>query len=543
MLVGGSSGRGRRTATRCRRAALLALLACSFAFPAAVHASAITQTGKTTWVASNPFVLGTDFPACPDPGGSATYILVAFLPVWGQNVQDSVTSGGNPIGSSNEPCPNATSSVQFVHDAQDQTPPPGDQAEEAKVTFTPSGPGGQTPTLTFTNNFNGFPDACLSSDILNFGGVPAGGSSSRSFTLTNCGHGDLDVGALQLGSSPAGGFALGTDGCSGRTLLLSPPNNTCTTFVDFNPFGVMPFSGSVTVPDDASSGPSQTVSLSGNGTQPPPPPDSADVSVIKQTSGNDVAGETITHTITIHNNGPSEAVNIRLADLFTYDGTGNLTAPKFTVAAGAVKCANPQVSAQGKGSRSDTIEQTAFTGCDIASMSPGSTIVITMEFTLPRASDSGTDEVEVTSDTPDPNSANNAARVADVVFTANDWNQIRNNTSSTLGLSDGHATMSFHCPAPTGDTCKLTEKIQATAPTKKKVAAAAKRRRTIVLGRVSGSVAGHKKKALAIHLTKAGKRIVAEARRVRARLSGTLTTKSGTVHFAGNRVLRVKRRR
>ena len=536
MPGGSASGRARPAATRLRTAALAALLACALAWPAGVHASTVTQTGKTTFKASNPFVLGTDFPACPDPPGSVTYFLVNFLPGWGQNVQDSVTSGGNPIGPSNEPCPNATSSIQFVHNPSDQTPPPNDQAEEAKVTFTPSGPGGQTPTLTFINNFNGFPDACLSNGgILLFGGVPAGGSASRSFTLTNCGHGDLDVGALQLGSSPPGGFGLGMDGCSGRTLLLSPPNNSCTTFVNFNPFAVAGFTGAVTVPDDASSGPTQTVSLSGNGTQP----DSADLSVIKQTSGNDVVGQVISHTITIRNNGPSTAANVRVADRFTYQGTGSLEAPLFTVP-GDVSCSAPKVSTPQPTGIAGRAEQTAFTTCDIKSLPPGTAIVITMAFVLPREHDSGNDEVEVASDTPDPNGANNTARVGDSAFSANDWNRIRNNTSSTLAVSGGRATMSFQCPAPGGDFCKLSEKIQMTVPAKKLIAAA--KRRTVLLGTVAATVPGHKRRKLRVHLTKAGKRVVAKARHVSAHFSGALTTKSGTVHFSGNRVLTVKRR-
>ena len=75
-------------------------------------------------------------------------------------------------------------------------------------------------------------------------------------------HGNLTFGQLQINSMPSGGFSLSSDPCSGQTLA---PGASCAPRVVFGPPTMGAFAGSATIPDTASSGSSQSVSLIGSG--------------------------------------------------------------------------------------------------------------------------------------------------------------------------------------------------------------------------------------------------------------------------------------
>ena len=88
-------------------------------------------------------------------------------------------------------------------------------------------------------------------------------SGAKSFTLTNSGAANLNVGTLSI----SGQFALINDNCSSQTVATS---GTCTFGVTFSPLSTGVKSGSVSIPSNASTSP-DSVSLSGTGTPPPAP--------------------------------------------------------------------------------------------------------------------------------------------------------------------------------------------------------------------------------------------------------------------------------
>jgi hypothetical protein len=139
------------------------------------------------------------------------------------------------------------------------------------VTFTPQVVGGQSGTLSVTDNAAGSPHtvalsgiglgpvAVLSTTSLNFGNQQVGTASTpKTVTLSNSGNAPMTITSL----TASGDFAQ-TSNC------VSPlaAHTYCTITVTFTPTAAGTRTGAITVNDNALGSP-HTVSLSGTGTTP-----------------------------------------------------------------------------------------------------------------------------------------------------------------------------------------------------------------------------------------------------------------------------------
>jgi hypothetical protein len=139
------------------------------------------------------------------------------------------------------------------------------------VTFTPLVAGGQSGTLTITDNAAGSPHtvalngvgvgpvATLSATSLNFGNQPVGTTSAAKLVnLSNTGNAPLTITSI----TPSGDFAQ-TNNCPGSLAARS----YCTLSVTFTPTTAGTRTGAVTIVDNAAGSP-HTVSLTGSGVSP-----------------------------------------------------------------------------------------------------------------------------------------------------------------------------------------------------------------------------------------------------------------------------------
>ncbi len=150
-------------------------------------------------------------------------------------------------------------------------------------TFTPANPGTvneslgeQDSTPSPSANYSGHaidfagvgiaaaPDASLTPAQVLFGNVPAGTvSPTQVVTLTNTGAGTLTLSSVTL----TGSSAFAQANTCGTTLA---PAASCTLTLRFSPTSTGQVTGTLTITDNAASGTTQTVALSGDGTAAPP---------------------------------------------------------------------------------------------------------------------------------------------------------------------------------------------------------------------------------------------------------------------------------
>jgi uncharacterized repeat protein (TIGR01451 family) len=124
---------------------------------------------------------------------------------------------------------------------------------------------------------------------------------------------------------------------------------------------------------------------------------SADLSVTKSGPAAVTAGNNITYTVTVTNNGPSDATNVQLSDTLppgtTFVSEMQTAGPSFT-------CTNPSPGATGTVS------------CTLATLTNGTSASFTIVYKAGASVANGTvftNIASVSSSTPDPNSANNSA--------------------------------------------------------------------------------------------------------------------------------------
>jgi len=148
----------------------------------------------------------------------------------------------------------------------------------ANVTFTPSFVGGESATLTFTDNSNGVngstqtvslsgkgvgtPVASLSPTSLSFSPQRVGTTSaSQPVTLNNTGNAALTITSIATSAN----FGE-TDNCAGSVAA----SGSCTINVTFSPTATGPLTGALTITDDNNgvTGSTQKVNLSGTGGGP-----------------------------------------------------------------------------------------------------------------------------------------------------------------------------------------------------------------------------------------------------------------------------------
>ncbi len=137
------------------------------------------------------------------------------------------------------------------------------------VNFAPTGLGSTSATLnaggqSVTLTGNGVaPNASLTPPSFGFGSQPVATSATTTFTLQNTGTSPLNYGSTTEGGSNPGDFTENDAGCTGASLA---PNATCPITVTFDPTTTGSRSATVTVHDDDPNNPTQTVTVTGNGT-------------------------------------------------------------------------------------------------------------------------------------------------------------------------------------------------------------------------------------------------------------------------------------
>ena len=170
------------------------------------------------------------------------------------------------------------------------------------ITFTPSGSGTRTASLTFPNNSSDGPatlvltgngiDPVLSASpsSLTFDPQPLGTpSASKNVTITNTGSTPLTISSISSG----GDFTADASDCSSGVVT---PTHSCVVKITFTPGGTGPRSSTLTITSNALSSP-DSVPLSGTGIDPKlSGPASTDF-------GSLLIGHSTTKTITISSTG------------------------------------------------------------------------------------------------------------------------------------------------------------------------------------------------------------------------------------------------
>ena len=180
------------------------------------------------------------------------------------------------------------------------------------LTFTPSGPGSRTASLSiFDNAFGspqtvslsgtGAPVVTLSPNSFTFSSQSvSSASASQKFTLTNNGSKPLAISNLSITGTNSGDFQKGVDTCGSGL----PAGGTCTIPITFDPMASGSRSAQLRVSDNASGSP-QTASLKGNG---------VDISLVAATRGATsatlTAGQTATYNLQIMPSGFSGTVSL-----------------------------------------------------------------------------------------------------------------------------------------------------------------------------------------------------------------------------------------
>lgn len=172
-----------------------------------------------------------------------------------------------------------------------------------QVGFTPASVGSLTGSLTFTDDATNAPQVValsgsgiqpavtLSTSSLAFGSQVIGTTSpSQPVTVTNSGTDTLNIGAATV----APPFAIVSDGCSNTAVAVG---STCTIQVDLAPTATGPFTGTLSIPDDAPGSP-HSVALSGTGINPHVTASPSSIAF-----GNVRAGQTASQTATLTNDG------------------------------------------------------------------------------------------------------------------------------------------------------------------------------------------------------------------------------------------------
>jgi hypothetical protein len=108
-----------------------------------------------------------------------------------------------------------------------------------------------------------FPQISVSSTSLDFGSVPAGESSFTNLTISNSGSANLIIRQITFSGSDNLDFNIRDDSCTGETLS---PSRNCTVQIVFSPRSTGSKSATLSISSNDPDTPTQTVSLSGSGT-------------------------------------------------------------------------------------------------------------------------------------------------------------------------------------------------------------------------------------------------------------------------------------
>jgi PKD repeat protein len=127
----------------------------------------------------------------------------------------------------------------------------------------------------------------VSPSQLDFGSVDAGGYSCSSFTVSNTGTGDLEIGTISNTGTP---FRIVSDECTGKVLSALA---SCAVQVDFRPETEGAFNGTLTIPSNDWDHPAIIVNLTGIA----PPPASINGQVTDANTGVPISGVAVDVTV------------------------------------------------------------------------------------------------------------------------------------------------------------------------------------------------------------------------------------------------------
>ena len=235
------------------------------------HVVNLSGTGANPIVSVSPnplsFVAGQLVGTQSSPQGitlsnfTASAVTISGTPaISGTNAGDFVLGSNTCTSGSNIPATTGTCTVN--------------------ITFKPTAAGPRTATLTINEStgshpvtLNGTgvqPVASLGSNSMAFGSVNLGSTSTQqTVTLTNTGTATLHITNVSLGGTNSGDFALATPGSGSdcRTVGSLTTSDSCVVAATFTPTGANSRSATISITDDASPT-TQTINLSGTGTQP-----------------------------------------------------------------------------------------------------------------------------------------------------------------------------------------------------------------------------------------------------------------------------------
>ena len=207
------------------------------------------------------------------------------------------------------------------------------------LTFTPTGPGSQTATVTFTDDANPttqivtltgtgvFPQATPTPSPLPFGNQRQNTTSGvQTLTLSNGGTGTLNLTTVALSGPNASEFTIGagTTCTNGSTVAAG---SSCIVNLTFTPTALGAQAATITFTDDANPT-TQIVTLTGTGVFPQATPAPSPLAFGNQTNGTMSAPQTITLT-----NGGNGTLNLATVAL------GGANPGVFAFAAGTT-CTN-----------------------------------------------------------------------------------------------------------------------------------------------------------------------------------------------------------
>jgi len=269
------------------------------------------------------------------------------------------------------------------------------------VTFEPSALGARKGTLAIYDSAPGGPHSyhvtgvgvepavVLAPNALSFGQVPVGDTHKQVVTLRNTGTDLLTV--TDLSSSNTAVSVTSSDALP----FTVAPGASAPLTVAFAPKAVGAVTATVSVTDDAP-GSAQSVSVTGSGQA------RADLALdVVASLTSPKPKSSLTYTITLNNNGPTDAKAVRVVDTLPEEVTfSSVSAPD------GVMCTTPD---------DDTTETVV---CTLATMEVSATpIIITIVATVTaHARGSFINTAVVSSTTADPDTANNTATVTNSVF-------------------------------------------------------------------------------------------------------------------------------
>ncbi|MFC2059405.1 SBBP repeat-containing protein, partial [Chloroflexota bacterium] len=166
------------------------------------------------------------------------------------------------------------------------------------------------------------PNISVSPTSHDFGHLAIGGSSApQTFTISNLGTADLEIGTVSVTGTDDSEFSIQNDNCSGQTVA---PLGSCTVDVVFSPSAPGAKSANLTITSDDPYTPSLDISLSGTGNSPPSAPE------VDVAPDSPLMTDTLVCTVTRPSTDPDEDTVTYTYEWYRDQGTGFELQQDFT---------------------------------------------------------------------------------------------------------------------------------------------------------------------------------------------------------------------